>query len=371
MKKFLVIFLSMMLFASMTWAKTIKIGVAGPFTGPLASFGLQLQIGATMKAKEINAAGGINGNKVEPVFMDEMCDPKEAATVATRMANDKSISIVIGHLCSSSTLAALPIYKTAKLPAISPTSTNVSIGKMSPFYFRNVYRDDFQGLFLAQYVKKVKKFKKVAIFYEVNDYSMGLMQAFVKEALKLKIRIIGTEAFTNETTDFKPQLTNFKMMRPDAIFVPGYHPQALLIASQAASLGIKTVIFGADGLDNAAMENNPDTEGLFVTTPFLVDKAGPAAAGFIKAHKKARNNEDPGWMTANTFDAFGMAVDAIKAVGENRVKIREYLAGINSAGNGYKGVTGLTYFDANGDCLKAAYVKEIKNGKWVSSKQLD
>ena len=360
-----------MLCAGISWAKTIKIGVAGPFTGPLASFGEQLKIGATMKANEINAAGGINGNKVEPLFMDELCDPKEAATVGTRLANDRSISIVIGHLCSSSTLAALPIYKAAELPAISPTSTNVSIGKMSPFYFRNVYRDDFQGLFLAQYIKKVKKFKTVAIFYEVNDYSMGLMKAFVKEALNLKIRIVGTEAYTNETTDFKPQLTNFKMRRPDAIFVPGYHPQALLIASQAASLGIKSVIFGADGLDNGVMLNNPDTEGLFVTTPFLVDKAGPAAAGFIRAHKKARGGEDPGWMTANTYDAFGMAAEAIEAVGENRVRIRDYLAGINSAAKGYEGVTGLTYFDENGDCLKAAYVKEIKNGQWNSAQQMD
>ncbi len=369
MKKLLILLVSIFFLTGSAWAKTIKIGVAGPFTGPLASFGEQLKIGATMKAAEVNAAGGINGNKVEPVFMDELCDPKEAATVGTKLANDKNISIVIGHLCSSSTLAALPIYRSAKLPAISPTSTNVSIGKMSPYYFRNVYRDDFQGLFLAQYIKKVKNFKKVAIFYEVNDYSMGLMSAFMKEALKLKINILGTEAYTNETTDFKPQLTKFKMMRPDAIFVPGYHPQALLIASQAASLGIKAKMFGADGLDNPTMLDNPDTDGLFVTTPFLVESAGPAAKSFIAKHRKDRG-EDPGWMTANTYDAFGMAVQAIKAVGENRVKIRDYLAGINSKENGYDGVTGLTYFDGNGDCLKSAYVKEIKDGKWISAQQM-
>ena len=369
MKKLLILLAAILFLSGSAWAKTIKIGVAGPFSGPLASFGEQLKIGATMKANEVNAAGGINGNKVEPVFMDELCDPKEAATVATKLANDKNISIVIGHLCSSSTLAALPIYRAASLPAISPTSTNVSIGKMSPYYFRNVYRDDFQGLFLAQYIAKVKGFKKVAIFYEVNDYSMGLMSAFMKEALKLKINILGTEAYTNETTDFKPQLTKFKMMKPDAIFIPGYHPQALLIASQAASLGIKAALFGADGLDNPTMLDNPDTDGLFVTTPFLVESAGPAAASFIAKHQK-EHGEDPGWMTANTYDAFGMAVEAIKAVGENREAIREYLAAINSKETGYDGVTGLTYFDSNGDCLKSAYVKEIKNGKWVSAKQM-
>jgi branched-chain amino acid transport system substrate-binding protein len=369
MKKILILLLASIFLSGSAWAQTIKIGVAGPFTGPLASFGEQLKIGATMMAEEVNAAGGINGRKVEPVFMDELCDPKEAATVGTKMANDRNIPIVIGHLCSSATLAALPIYRSAGLPAISPTSTNVSIGQMSPYYFRNVYRDDFQGLFLAKYAKQVKNFKRVAVFYEVNDYSMGLMSAFMKEALQLGIQILGTEAYTNETTDYKPQLTKFKMMRPDAIFVPGYHPQALLIASQAASLGIKATLFGADGLDNPVMLNNPDTEGLFVTTPFLPDKAGPKAAGFINRHRQARG-EDPGWMTANTYDAFGMAVAAIKAVGPNREKIREYLADIDSVDNAYDGVTGLTYFDANGDCLKAAFVKEIRNGKWVSAEQL-
>jgi branched-chain amino acid transport system substrate-binding protein len=369
MKKSLILFLSMIFLSGAAWAQSIKIGVAGPFTGPLASFGEQMKIGATMMADEVNAAGGINGKKVEPVFMDELCDPKEAATVGTKLANDRNIPIVIGHLCSSSTLAALPIYRSAGLPAISPTSTNVSIGQMSPYYFRNVYRDDFQGEFLARYAKSIKNFKKVVIFYEVNDYSMGLMSAFMKEAVQQGIQVLGTEAYTSETTDFKPQLTKFKMMRPDAIFVPGYHPQALLIAGQAASLNIKATFFGADGLDNPVMLNNPDTEGLFVTTPFLVDKAGPKAAGFISRHKQARG-EDPGWMTANTYDAFGMAIAAIKAVGPNREKIREYLAAINTIDKAYDGVTGLTYFDANGDCLKAAFVKEISDGQWVSAEQM-
>jgi len=91
----------------------------------------------------------------------------------------------------------------------------------------------------------------------------------MKEAKKLGIKILGTEAYTADTTDFKPQLTKFKMMKPDAIFIPGYAPQGTLIISQARSLGIKNVaFFGADGLDDELMVKNPDTEGLFVTTPF-------------------------------------------------------------------------------------------------------
>jgi branched-chain amino acid transport system substrate-binding protein len=368
MKKLLCFILALGLMTGVAWADTIKIPVASPFTGQLASFGEGVKNGAALKASEINAAGGIHGDRVKVVLEDELCDPKEAATVATKLANDPAVAIVVGHLCSSATLAALPIYRAAKLPAISPASTNVDIGKMSPYYFRNVYKDDFQGAFLARYVDEVKGIKRVAIFYEVNDYSMGLMSAFMKEAVKRGIKILGTEAYTPDTTDFKPQLTKFKMMRPDAIFIPGYAPQGTLIASQAVSLGLKAGFFGADGLDDDLMVKNPDAEGLFVTTPFLPDKAGPAAAKFIKSYKKVYG-KDPNWFAANTYDAVGMAAAAIKAVGMDRDKIREYLASLNSADNAYVGVTGKTYFDMNGDCLKAAFIKEIKGGNWVSAKQ--
>jgi branched-chain amino acid transport system substrate-binding protein len=368
MRKLFCVVLVLGLVTGVAWADSIKIPVASPFTGQLASFGEGVKNGAALKASEINAAGGINGKTVKIVLEDELCDPKEAATVATKLANDPEVVVVVGHLCSSATLAALPVYREAKLPAISPASTNVDIGKMSPFYFRNVYRDDFQGAFLARYVDEVKGFKRIAIFYEVNDYSMGLMSAFMKEAIKRGITILGTEAYTSDTTDFKPQLTKFKMMRPDAIFNPGYAPQGTLIASQAASLGLKVSMFGADGLDDDLMVKNPDAEGLFVTTPFLPDKAGAQAEKFIESYKRVYG-KDPNWFAANTYDAVGMAAEAIKAVGMDREKIQAYLAGINSLDKAYVGVAGKTYFDENGDCLKAAFIKEIKNGKWVSSKQ--
>jgi branched-chain amino acid transport system substrate-binding protein len=349
------------------WAE-VTIPVASPFTGQLATFGEGVKNGALLKAEEINKAGGINGEKVKISLEDELCDPKEAATVATKLANNPKIYIVVGHLCSSATLAALPIYREAKLPAISPSSTNVNIGKMSPYYFRNVYKDDFQGLFLARYADEIKGYKKVAIFYEVNDYSMGLMLAFMKEARNRGINVLGTEAYTNETTDFKPQLTKFKMMKPDAIFIPGYAPQGTLIVSQAASLGIKTDFFGADGLDDDLMLKNPDAEGLFVTTPFLPDQAGPAAQSFIKAYNK-KHEKDPNWFAANTYDAVGMAAMAIEKAGKNREDIRDWLAGINTRKEAYEGVTGKTYFDKNGDCLKDAYIKVIKDGEWTGAEK--
>lgn len=368
MKKLVCFILALGLMAGTAWAGITTIPVVSPFTGQLASFGEGVKNGAALKASEINAAGGINGNTVKVVLEDDGCYPEKAVTIATKLANDPGVVVVVGHLCSSATLAALPVYWEAKLPAISPASTNVDIGKMSPYYFRNMYRDDFQGTFLARYVDEVKGFKRIAIFYEVNDYSMGLMKAFMKEAVKRGIKIVGTEPYTSDTTDFKPQLTKFKMMRPDAIFNPGYAPQGTLIATQAASLGLKVAMFGADGLDDDLMVKNPDAEGLFVTTPFLPDKAGPQAAKFIESYKRVYG-KDPNWFAANTYDAVGMAAEAIKAVGMDRKKIQAYLAGMNSPEKAYQGVAGETYFDENGDCLKPAFIKEIKGGRWISAKE--
>ncbi len=349
----------------------IKIPVASPFTGPLATFGEGVKNGALLAAEDINKSGGINGEKVKILLEDEMCDPKEAANVATKLAGMKEVYIVVGHLCSSSTLAALPIYKRAKLPAISPASTNVNIGRLSEYYFRNVYKDDFQGRFLARYASEALHLKKIVIFYENNDYSIGLKDAFVKEAKKRGLKILGKEAYTSDDSDFKPILTKYRALRPDAVFIPGYAPQGTLIISQARELGMKCKFLGADGLDDKILLQNPDAEGLMITTPFIPDKAGKEAAKFIKEYK-AKYKSEPNWFAANTYDAVTLAAKAIEKAGKDREKIRKYLASINSPSKAFKGITGATYFDKYGDCLKPAFIKVIKNGKWVGAeKQLN
>ena len=105
-----------------------------------------------------------------------------------------------------------------------------------------------------------------------------------------------------------------------------------------------------------------------MTTPFLPDKAGPAGAAFVAAYKEKYGIE-PNWFAANTYDAVGMSAEAVKAVGEDRERIREWLSSIDSEDKAYKGVAGATFFDKNGDCLKDAFVKEIKEGVWMSAEK--
>jgi len=237
-------------------AENIRIGVASPFTGNLAAYGDNIKAGVNLKLKEINDAGGINGQKVELVWGDDLCQPKDAGTVGSKFAADKSIVAVIGHLCSSATLAAMPIYVRAELPTISPTSTNPTIGDVGMgWFFRNCYTDDFQGKYLAVHVvPNLLRKNKVAIFYENNDYAIGLKDSFITGAKSAGVKVTGAEAYVAKTTDFTPQLTKLLQDKPDTIFLCGYHPEGALIAKvdpkgPAAASGLHDgdVILSFDG----------------------------------------------------------------------------------------------------------------------------
>jgi branched-chain amino acid transport system substrate-binding protein len=351
-------------------AENIRIGVGSPFTGDLAAYGDNIKAGVNLKLKEINDAGGINGQKVELVWGDDLCAPKDAGIVASKFAADKSIVAVIGHLCSSATLAAMPIYVRAGLPAISPTSTNPTIGDVGKgWFFRNCYTDDFQGKYLASnVVPKLLGKNSVAIFYENNDYAIGLKDAFTAGAKSAGIKVTGAEAYVAKTTDFTPQLTKLLRDKPETIFLCGYHPEGALIAGQARKLGFNGPLFGADGIDNEdyIKIGGKATDNTYLTVPFLAASASPAGQDFAKQYKEAYGREVD-WMSANAYDCLGILAQVIAKTGPDRKKIREGLAAINSEANGYQGITGLTYFDKKGDCAKPAFVKMVKDGKFVAA----
>ncbi len=360
-------------------ADTVKIAVPSPYTGPAAAYGDNVKAGVEMKVAEINAAGGVNGAQVIVEYLDEQCDPKEAATVSSKIVMDDEIVGIVGHLCSSAHLAALPIYVRKGIAAISPTATNVSISeknkdrKGNVWSFRDVYRDDFQGSFLARYAKEVLGLNSVAVFYENNDYGIGLKDAFVNKANEIGLKVVGEEAYVKGTTDFTPQLTALKENNPEGLFISGYYNEGALIATQAKKLGMNVAKFGADGLDNVDYLNlaKEAAQNTYLTTPFLEEVASDEGKAFAQKFKETYGR-DVDYMSANAYDAAGVLLKAIAEVGPDREKIREYLASINSPDKAFQGVTGAIYFDENGDCQKSAYVKMVEGDKFVpAQKQLN
>jgi len=357
----------------------VRVAVAGPFTGNAAAYGEMIKRGAELRAKHINEAGGINGRQLTLVFGDDTGAEKEAISVATRFATDRRILAVVGHFNSTCSLAGKPIYAENGIVELSPGSTNVSVCEGSDWTFRNLYRDDFQGEFIAKYIKDyMKEFQTVAILFDNDDYGRGLRDGFSAAAEEIGIEIVASEAYDRDNTDFKAQLTSIKAKNPDLIFISGLYSQAGLIAKQARESGITAQLFGADGVDSPdfLIIAGAAAEGTYLTTPFTFELGGEEAKQVASSFENEYGVPPDTW-AALTYDAMGMIAEAIEknynkdaTLAENRKAIRDHLASLDTPEEGYKGITGLTYFDKNGDTVnKPAYVKIVKDGQYTTAPQ--
>ncbi|MDI6704105.1 MAG: ABC transporter substrate-binding protein [bacterium] len=346
--------------------KVIKIGLALPLTGDCAQFGDMIRKGAWLKVRQVNEAGGINGERIELVEEDDAANPQEAASVAQKMCADKDILIVVGHFNSSCSLAGKPIYREAGLVELSPASTNPEVCKDSPWTFRNIYEDTFQGKSLANYVKDRLKLKRIAVIYDNDDYGIGLKDAFTEEGKRIGLEIVGTESYERDTTDFSPQLIKFKELKPEAIFMSGLYTQGAMIAAQSRELGMTTQLLGADGIlsSDYIKIGGKSVEGTILTCPFLFELGGEETKEFVKVFIEKYGVEPDCW-AALTYDAVGIATEAIKHAGKDRAAIRDYLAEMTTKEKGYEGITGMTFFDENGDCKKPIHVAQVRNGRFV------
>jgi branched-chain amino acid transport system substrate-binding protein len=342
-------------------SETIKIGLAAPLSGDSAEYGEAFKKGAELSVKLANDAGGIDGKKIELVVQDDKGDPKEAANVANKFANDNSILAVVGHFNSSATLAAAPIYNKNKVVEISPASSSPKVTDAGEYTFRVITTDAFQGEYVAKWSKD-EGFKKAAIIYEQTDFGVGLSTVFKKTAKEIGIKIVANESYVaSQTKDFSSILTKIKEKQPDVLFVGGLYNEAALIAKQSKQLGLEVQIMGVDSLySDALIKMGGDAvEGVMAPGFFHPNSENEKTKEFVNAYKKAYN-EEPGTYAAYTFDATSIIIEAIKKNGADREKIKDYIANLK----GYQGATGVHDFDKNGDVLKEPQKLIVKNGKF-------
>ena len=241
--------LSVCFFVANAYGATAKIGVAGPFTGAYAMFGKQLWEGATLAAKNINAAGGINGRKVELIKGDDACEPKQAVAVANKFVEQYKVDAIVGHFCSSSTIPAARIYNDARTLMITPASTNPKVTGMNyPMVFRTCGRDDQQGRVAAEFIAKRLKAKRVAIIHDKDTYGQGLADETRKNLKKAKITEVLYEGLTRGEKDFGALVTKIKAKRADAVFFGGLHAEAGLLIRQMRQQGVKAHFISGDGI---------------------------------------------------------------------------------------------------------------------------
>ena len=340
----------------------VVIGEVGSMTGTEATFGTSSDRGIQLAVTETNAAGGIKGRQVQIIALDDEGKPEEAATAATRLIASEHVTALLGEVASTRSLFMAPKAQAAKVPMVSPSSTNEKVTAVGDYIFRACFIDPFQGYVMAKFATDNLKIKKAAILRDVrNDYSVGLAKVFTDNFTKLGGEITANESFSSGDVDLKAQLTNMKNSHPDALYVPGYYTDVGLIARQAREVGITGPLLGGDGWDSEKLYEigGAALDGSYFSNHYSVDDPSPRIQEFVTKFKKAYAGQVPDSLAAQAYDAAGMLMDAMKRSAElTGPSIRDALAQTKN----YQGVTGDITMDEKRNATKAAVVLKIAHG---------
>ncbi len=363
----LVALLSMLVPATGFAANTIKIGVAGPHSGDLAAYGIPTKEAAEMIAAQVNAAGGVLGMQVEVLPMDDQCKPEIATNAATKLVSE-GVNLVIGHVCSGATKAALGIYKEANIIAISPSATNPPLTQSGeyPNFYRTIAPDDDQGKLAANFATDKLGAKKIAILHDKGDYGKGFAdfaQQFIEAGGKAKIVLF--EGVTPGAMDYSAVVQKIRKEGADAVIFGGYHPEASKLIAQMNKKRMKIPFIGPDGVkgDGFLEIAGADAEGVYATGP--MDVSAFAENKQAKAAYTAKYGKEPGTFFDQGYAAMQAALNAIKVSGGT-----EY-AGLEKAlkSSYVDTAVGKIKFDAKGDAEGVGFsVYQVQGGKFVELK---
>ncbi|MEP6743659.1 MAG: ABC transporter substrate-binding protein [bacterium] len=342
----------------------IVVGYYGDLTGRTSNFGQSTKNGVEMAVDEINKAGGINGRQIKVLSEDDEGRPEKAATVATKLIDQDRVIALVGEVASGNSLAAAPKAQAAKVPMISPSSTNPAVTQVGDYIFRVCFIDPFQGEVMAKFAANTLKAKKAAIMLDFNSpYSRGLTEFFESSFTKLGGQVVTKQSYTQGDRDYKGQLTSIRSANPDVIYVPGYYGEVGVIAKQAKQLGITQPLLGGDGWDAPQLwELGGDAlNGDFISNHYSVEDPSPAIQKFVSDFK-SRYSIAPDALAALGYDAMRVLADAIKRAGTTEgAKLRDAIA----ATKDFAGVTGVISINGDRNAVKPAVVLKLQGGKYV------
>ena len=347
-------------------ADTIKLGVAGAHSGDLASYGLPSVKAAELVVKKINAAGGVLGKQVELLVEDDVCKPEVAGNTATKLVSDGA-NVVLGHICSGATKAALGIYKDAGIVVMSPSATNpdLTLSGDYPNFFRTIAHDAVQAQLQVKYATEVLKIKTIAILHDKGDYGKGQAELAQKYFTEAGVKVLLFEGVTPGAVDYSAIVTKVRREKPDLIVWGGYHPEASKIVTLMRKKRMKTLFMGGDGVkdDTFIKVAGKYAEGVYATGPMDISK-NPLAVQAKKEHQDAYGS-DPGAFFDNAYAATLALLNAIEKAGST-----DYDAIVEALHTQYVDTTlGSIKFDKNGDATGIGFsVYRVQDGAFVEQK---
>lgn len=361
-------------------AADIKIGAAEALSGPAGQYGQSIKNGFQLAVHEINAAGGVKGNKIAIQFEDEAGKKEQAIDVFKKLIFQDKVLMVFGPTLSNSAQAADPIAQAAKVVAFGTSNTADGITSIGDYVFRNsVTEADVLPETLRVAIKHAN-IKKVAVLYGNDDvFTKSGYDAFKKALENLKVPVTTTETFAKGDVDFKAQLTKIKASNPDAIVLSALIAEGAPIMVQARQLGIDLPVIGGNGMNSVKIFDlaKEKSDNLWVGSPWALSSQTKENQHFVVAYAQMYKAA-PDQFGAQAYDAMNIVAAAlrkIKLTGNleaDRKALRDALPGVT-----HTGATGAFKFrqamgkdgkPAGYDAQQAAIVSVTKGGKYSIEK---
>ena len=355
-------------------SNVIKVGWLGPLTGNVAQYGQAVKNGVDLYVEQLNAAGGINGKKIELISYDEEGDATKAVTGYNSIM-DQGVVAIIGSVTTAPTIAVVTESFADNTPMITASATAIPVTyneETDTVYtnmFRSCFIDSFQGVTMARFAKNVLGAATAAVLYDNGDtYSTGVFDYFVNECAEQGVEVVATESYASGSVDFSGQLTNIAAADPDVLFLPVYYNDVALIASQAAAAGITAPMLGVDGWSSVldAVSDAALVEGAYYCSGYSVEDTRELVVKFLDDYSKKYNGNTPNMFDAQGYDAAWILFDAIAAAEKSGKKYGsdEYKQAIIDAmaATDKEFVTGRVSFDAHNDPQKSAAIIQITGG---------
>jgi branched-chain amino acid transport system substrate-binding protein len=354
--------------------KKVKIALAVPLTGDIASLGQGIKRAVTMAIDDANSSH-IFSYPIELVAFDDRSDPKEAVSVANRIVADRSVVAVIGHFNSGCSIPASRVYAQAGIPMLSPASSNPELTNQQLStqwtWAKNVFRvnttDNVQGAYGADFVCKDLKAKKVAVIHDKTAYGQGVAEEFKKQVELNGSRVVAFEGLQVGDRDFRSLLTRVKALGPEAIYFGGMFSEGGILARQARDIGFAGAFVTCEANYDPSFLKvaGKAAEGAYVTFLGSPPDLLPSAKDFVTRYKQRYPKDELKSYDHYGYEVASLLLDALKNIGPDRAKIITYIQQVN-----FNGVLGLTAFDEKGDTLnKTITLFTVKNGAFAPVKR--
>ncbi len=341
-----------------------KVFKVGGLAALQQGFGRSMQSGAQVAVDEINAAGGVNGYKIQMTWLDTEASPATGRTLAQRLIFNDRVDAILGCHASTVVLAIADLMAQNQILEIAMGSAQKVTELNNPWIVRVRENDLLTGKVLANYMVDKAGLKKIAVIYMSEQYGMGGRDNLIAALAPKGLKLVAAEAHNMGDKDFSSQLLNVKKAGADALVAISGVPDLGIMVKQARQLIPDVKIFMSSvGATKPFMDVAGEAaNGTYAVVTYTEDNPNPAVQKFVQAFKAKYNAPPYDFFSGLSYDAVTMLAQATKKAGapEQHAKMRDAFKEIK----GYNGVTGLTYdVDKNGESVHELLLIQYENLK--------